>query len=150
MAFLGVFWFCFKTFIWKKVHKQNRDSYNWVFDELNEIKGLFFNGVLFLIYYIKKQVKPCFFILMALQDILQHFKFVNWWIREFVVSFFDVTTRLQITFLGCSWSWSKVLEKNREFSGDLNPCWHCSSIMNNGKSNIAQWVLNLLEVPFSI
>jgi hypothetical protein len=25
---------------------------------------------------------------------MQHFKFVNWWIGEFVVSFFDVTNRL--------------------------------------------------------
>ena len=37
-----------------------------------------FNGVFFLIYYFKKRFKPCFFILKALKDILQHFKFVNW------------------------------------------------------------------------
>ena len=30
---------------------------------------------------------------------MQHFKFVNWWIGEFVVSFFDVTYRLLIYFL---------------------------------------------------
>ena len=28
---------------------------------------------------------------------MQHFKFVNWWIGEFVVSFFDVTNRLIMT-----------------------------------------------------
>ena len=28
---------------------------------------------------------------------MQHFKFVNWWIGEFVVSFFDVTNRLEGT-----------------------------------------------------
>ena len=32
----------------------------------------------------KKHLKPCFFILKALKDILQHFKFVNWRIRGFV------------------------------------------------------------------
>ena len=47
-----------------------------------------FNGVLFPIYYFKKRFKPCFFILKALKDILQHFKLVNLWICEFVVSFF--------------------------------------------------------------
>jgi phosphatidylglycerophosphate synthase len=36
------------------------------------------NGVLFLVYYFKKHFKACFFILKALKDILQHFKFVNW------------------------------------------------------------------------
>ena len=50
-----------------------------------------FNGVLFLIYYFKKHFQPCFFILKALIDILQHFKFVNWWFR-----FFDVTNRLEV------------------------------------------------------
>ena len=40
--------------------------------------------VLFLIYYFKKHVKPCFFLLKTLKDILQHFKFVNCWIRVFV------------------------------------------------------------------
>ena len=30
---------------------------------------------------------------------MQHFKFVSWWIGEFVVSFFDVTNRLFIYFL---------------------------------------------------
>ena len=40
------------------------------------LKALF-NGVFFLIYYFKKHFKPCFFILKALKDILQHFKFVN-------------------------------------------------------------------------
>ena len=43
-----------------------------------------YNGVLFLIHYFKKHLKPCFFILKALKNILQHFKFVNWWIRGFV------------------------------------------------------------------
>ena len=42
-----------------------------------------FNGVLCVIYYLKKHFKP-FFILKALKDILQHFKFVNWWSRGFV------------------------------------------------------------------
>ena len=44
------------------------------------------NSVLFLT--LKKHFQPCFFILKALKDILQHFKFVNWWIGEFVVLFF--------------------------------------------------------------
>ena len=43
-----------------------------------------FNGALYLIYYFKKHFKPCFFILKALKDILQHFKFMNWWIGDFV------------------------------------------------------------------
>ena len=30
------------------------------------------------LFTLKKHFKPCFFILMALKDILQHFKFVNW------------------------------------------------------------------------
>ena len=37
--------------------------------------------MLFLIYYFKIQFKLCVFILKALRDILQHFKFVNWWFR---------------------------------------------------------------------
>ena len=41
----------------------------------------FFNGVLLLIYYFKKHFKHCFFISKALKDILQHFKFMNWWFR---------------------------------------------------------------------
>ena len=48
-----------------------------------------FNGVLLLIYYLKKHFKPCFFILKAIKDILQHFKFVNSWF-----CFFDVTNTL--------------------------------------------------------
>ena len=44
----------------------------------------FLNGVLFLIYYFKKHFKSCFFILKALQDILQHFELVNWRICGFV------------------------------------------------------------------
>ena len=43
-----------------------------------------YNDVLSLIHYFKKHFKPCFFILKAFKDILQHFKFVNWWIRGFV------------------------------------------------------------------
>ena len=35
-----------------------------------------FDGVLVLIYYFKKQFKACLFVLF--QDILLHFKFVNW------------------------------------------------------------------------
>ena len=46
-----------------------------------------FNG-LHIIYYFKRHFQLCFFILKALKDILQHFKFVNWQIGEFVVSFF--------------------------------------------------------------
>ena len=53
----------------------------------------FFNGVLLLIYYFKKHFKHCFFISKALKDILQHFKFVNWWMD---VSYFDVTIRLYV------------------------------------------------------
>ena len=34
--------------------------------------------VLYLIHYFKKHFKPCFFILKAFKDILQHFEFVNW------------------------------------------------------------------------
>ena len=43
----------------------------------------------FLSITFKKHFKPCFFILEALLDILQHLKFVNWWFR-----FFDVTNKL--------------------------------------------------------
>ena len=43
-----------------------------------------FNHILFLIYQFIKHFKPCLFILKVLKDILQHFKFVNWWIRGFV------------------------------------------------------------------
>ena len=35
-----------------------------------------FNGELFLI--LEKKFKPCFFILKALKDTLQDFKFMNW------------------------------------------------------------------------
>ena len=40
----------------------------------------------FLICHFKKHLNPCFFILKALKDILQHFKLVNWRIRGFVFS----------------------------------------------------------------
>ena len=39
-------------------------------------------------YFFKKHVKPCFFILKALKDILKQCKFVNCWICEFTVSGF--------------------------------------------------------------
>ena len=39
----------------------------------------------YLFITIKKHFKSCFFILNALKDILQHLKFVNWWIRGFGV-----------------------------------------------------------------
>ena len=55
-------------------------------------------GVSFLIYYFKKHFKPCFFISKALKDILQHFKFVNWWIGEFVISFFWCHEQVHITY----------------------------------------------------
>ena len=48
------------------------------------------------IYCINKHFKPCFFILKALKDILQHFKFVTWRFR-----FFDVTNRLYFAMLFC-------------------------------------------------
>ena len=38
----------------------------------------------FLTFTLKKHFKSCFFILKALKDILQHFTFVNLWIRGFV------------------------------------------------------------------
>ena len=37
--------------------------------------------VYYLIHYFKNHFKPCFFISKIFKDILQHFKFVNWWIR---------------------------------------------------------------------
>ena len=40
-----------------------------------------FNGVF---YFIKKHFKLCFFTLVALKDILQYSKFVNWRIRGLV------------------------------------------------------------------
>ena len=33
---------------------------------------------------------------------MQHFKFVNWWIGEFIVSFFDVMNRLVVFALNSS------------------------------------------------
>ena len=41
-------------------------------------------SVLLGIYYFKKHFKTYFFILKALKDILQHFKFMNWKIGGFV------------------------------------------------------------------
>ena len=58
----------------------------------NLLKPLF-NGVLFLNDYFNKHFKPSFFISKALKDILQHFRFVNWWMD---VSYFDVTIRLYV------------------------------------------------------
>ena len=49
-------------------------------------KGLLklpFNGVSFLLCYVKKRSKPYFFIMKALNDNLQYFKIVNWWIHGF-------------------------------------------------------------------
>ena len=46
-----------------------------------------FNGLLFIMYYLKIHFQPCLFILKALKDILQHFKFVklvNSWFRFFM------------------------------------------------------------------
>ena len=36
---------------------------------------------------------------------MQHFKFLNWWIGEFVVSFFDVTNRLKLDSPGGMSNW---------------------------------------------
>ena len=44
----------------------------------NLINKTLFNGLLFIMYYLKRHFQPCLFILKALKDILQHFKFVNW------------------------------------------------------------------------
>ena len=61
---------------------------------IHEVKVLqkgqraFFKPLLMVYYFLfitsKKHFKPCFFVLKALKDILQHFKFVNWRIRGFV------------------------------------------------------------------
>ena len=49
----------------------------------------------FLFITLKKHFQPCFFILKALKDILQHIReLVNWWFRFF----FDVTNRLLNTW----------------------------------------------------
>ena len=56
------------------------------------------NGVVFLIHYFEKQFKPCFFILKAFKDIMQHFDSC---IGEFVVLFFDATNRLTDLLWAC-------------------------------------------------
>ena len=48
-----------------------------------------FNDVLFLIYYLKNILGLAYSF-----DFFEHLKFMNWWIGEFVVSFYDVTNRL--------------------------------------------------------
>ena len=60
-----------------------------------------YNGVLFLIHYFKKHFKPCFFILRAFKTFCST---SNSWIGEFVVSFFDVTNRLNALFLSLNCS----------------------------------------------
>ena len=40
--------------------------------------------VYYFLFITLKTFKPCFFILKALNDILQHFRFLNWWIGGFV------------------------------------------------------------------
>ena len=55
---------------------------------MNSLLKHLFNGVLFLIYYIKKQFKPCLFMLKTFCSTL------NSRIGEFVLSFFDVKNRL--------------------------------------------------------
>ena len=80
---------------------------------------------------------PCFFILKALKDILQHFKFANWWIGKLVVSFF--WCHEQVCYLKSKWSvslsWNSykhVLAKKNlsscrgiKNSTLLNVCNHC-------------------------
>ena len=38
----------------------------------------------YFLFITLKHYKSSFFSLKALKDILQHFKFVNWWIRGFI------------------------------------------------------------------
>ena len=45
-------------------------------------------NILFLIHYFKKHFKPCFFILKALKDILQHFKFVKWRLWLVIINYY--------------------------------------------------------------
>ena len=47
---------------------------------------------LFLIQSFKEHFKTCFFILKDLEDILQHFESVNWWIGEFVFLCYEQIT----------------------------------------------------------
>ena len=68
----------------KKRNHQMSNSRIWsAAKRLESLLKPLFSGVSFLIYYFKKHFKPCFFILKALKDILQPFKFVNWWIDCF-------------------------------------------------------------------
>ena len=64
-----------------------------------------FDGVLFLVYYFKKHFEPCFFILQALKDILQHCKFVVsfFWCHEQVTCYAAVVICSALAFFHIMW-----------------------------------------------
>ena len=91
-----------KTFYWMQIVSLSGTKYLWLPQYENEflvwhknfglaqnilgpVKGqgikLFFNGALVLIYYFKKTFYALF---LEFKNILQHFKFVDWRIGEFV------------------------------------------------------------------
>ena len=87
---------------------------------------------------------------------MQHFKFLNWWIGEFVVSFFDVTNRLIVS----PWLRTQILSKvsqsistqktdlrlaEKVFDPELAPdgkpskWWTCFSKRNFLKAPVIAW-----------
>ena len=64
-----------------------------------------FKDLLFIIHYFKKHSKSSFFILKASKDILQLFKFVNWWIRSFVFWCYEQATRLLRSMIKYVYLW---------------------------------------------
>ena len=73
----------------------------------------------FLFITFKRYFKPWFFILKALNDILQHFEFVNW------CGFFDVANRLFV---------KDCIERNlQDFQINLGNRINCRPVNCDGK-----------------
>ena len=98
---------------------------------------------------------------------MQHIKFVNWWIGEFLVSYFDVTNRLKIGIhrfrIRCLMSWARYRlhqENGRAWCAakravnewvlvDLGVASKVSGIVTQGRGDISEWVTHFM-VSYSL
>ena len=83
---------------------------------------------------------------------MQHLKFVNWWIREFVVSFFDLTNRLFVdtsqnvlAWKGC---WPHLNCVIFSSTPAMNFCQEVLMFFHTSKQmTLKVWILEILDCP---
>ena len=100
-------------------------------------------------YFLFITLKNILSLVFYFKDILQHFRFVNSWIGEFVVSFFDVTNRLLLVYniftfqitpneFGEENSSNIGLEPYQSISGKIEPTYLFKFIELSGITNLVR------------